>query len=402
MRLEGAGHWSPDGHWARLDRAVAHLDGPVAALSLEALAHNAAALVRLADGVPLRLATKSIRSRDVVHAVLSTPGWRGVLAATLPEALWLAETVDDVLVGYPSADRAALRAIAADDAARARVTLMVDDVAHLDLVDAAAPGHPELRVAIELDAALVRGPIRYGVRRSPVRSVATAVALAEAIARRPGFRLVGLMAYESQVAGVPDGVRRGSAPALAVRTMQRLSMRDVLERRAAAVAAVGRVAELELVNGGGTGSIDRTARDPSVTEVAAGSGLYGPHLFDGYRAVAPAPALAFSAPVVRRPSPGCATLLGGGWTASGPARRDRLPVVVWPEGLRLDAEEGAGEVQTPVLGAAADGLRVGDRVWLRHAKAGEPCERIDRLHVVAGDAVVGTAITYRGEGRMLL
>ena len=64
--------------------------------------------------------------------------------------------------------------------------------------------------------------------------------------------------------------------------------------------------------------------------------------------------------------------------------------------------EGAGEVQTPVLGAAADRLALGDRVWLRHAKAGEPCERTESLHLVAGDRVVDSIPTYRGEGRKLL
>src|SRR5690606_25548852 len=128
--------------------------------------------------------------------------------------------------------------------------------------------------------------------------------------------------------------------------------------------------------------------DPSVTEIGAGSGLFGPHLFDGYRRFSPAPALAFALPVVRRPGPGCVTLLGGGWIASGPRGLDREPVVAWPEGLRIDPQEGAGEVQTPVLGAGADRLALGDRVWLRHAKSGELCERTEALHVVAGDQVV--------------
>jgi D-serine deaminase-like pyridoxal phosphate-dependent protein len=42
---------------------------------------------------------------------------------------------------------------------------------------------------------------------------------------------------------------------------------------------------------------------------------------------------------------------------------------------------------------------VGDRVWFRHAKAGELCERFDTLHLLDGDTLVGEALTYRGEGR---
>jgi D-serine deaminase-like pyridoxal phosphate-dependent protein len=165
------------------------------------------------------------------------------------------------------------------------------------------------------------------------------------------------------------------------------------------VAAVRAVAgDLELVNGGGTGSVERTAREPAVTEVAAGSGLYGPTLFDAYRAFAPRPAALFALPVVRRPSGDVATALGGGYPASGPAGRDRLVRPVLPRGLRLDRMEGAGEVQTPLLGDAARSLRIGDRVWFRHAKAGELCERFGTLHLVAGDSVIDVAPTYRGEG----
>ena len=85
---------------------------------------------------------------------------------------------------------------------------------------------------------------------------------------------------------------------------------------------------------------------------------------------APRPAALFALPVVRKPSPAIATVLGGGYLASGPGDRARLPRPVLPAGLRLDRMEGAGEVQTPVLGAAARGLALGDRVWFRHAKAG--------------------------------
>lgn len=402
LRLDDAPPWRADGHWQRMERATAAIDGPFAALSLEALAQNARSMVVRAAGTPLRVATKSVRSRAVLDAVLRLPGFRGVLAATLPEGLWLSETVEDVLVGYPTVDRAALRGLADDARALARVTLMIDQLEHLDLIDAAAPGHPPIRVALELDASFERWHLRAGVRRSPVRDPARLGALAEAVAARPGFALVGLMAYEAQVAGVQDARRRGLAPPAALRVMQRMSVAELRDRRAAAVEAARRVAPLEFVNGGGTGSIELTAADASVTEIGAGSGLFGPHLFDGYRSFSPAPALAFALPVVRRPGPGCVTLLGGGWIASGPHGPDREPVVAWPDGLRIDPQEGAGEVQTPVLGPAADRLALGDRVWLRHAKSGELCERTDALHVVCGDQVVDTVATYRGEGRKLL
>jgi D-serine deaminase-like pyridoxal phosphate-dependent protein len=181
--------------------------------------------------------------------------------------------------------------------------------------------------------------------------------------------------------------------------MQARSARELVDRRAAAVAAVRAVAPLEFVNGGGTGSVERTSAEEAVTEVAAGSGLYCPVLFDGYRAFRSRPAAFFALPVTRRPAPGILTVAGGGWSASGPAGPDRLPVPTYPAGLQFLGTEGAGEVQTPLRGRGTAGLEVGDRVWFRHAKAGELCEHVDVLHVLEGDRLVGAFRTYRGEGR---
>ena len=163
------------------------------------------------------------------------------------------------------------------------------------------------------------------------------------------------------------------------------------------MAAAREHADLEFVNGGGTGSVAITAADPAVTEITAGSGLYGPTLFDAYRAWRPTPSAYFALSVVRRPARGLVTVHGGGWIASGPAEKSRLPRPALPEGLTLLGTEGAGEVQTPLAGSAADDLRLGDRVWFRHAKAGELCEHVDALYLIRGDVVERLAPTYRGE-----
>jgi D-serine deaminase-like pyridoxal phosphate-dependent protein len=184
--------------------------------------------------------------------------------------------------------------------------------------------------------------------------------------------------------------------------MQRSSAAELAERRAAIVAAVKEIAQLEFVNGGGTGSIERTAAEDAITEIGAGSGLFLPRLFDGYRDVTGQPAALFALPVVRRPGPGVVTVLGGGYVASGVPGHDRLPQPYLPRNLRYDPQEGAGEVQTPLLGAAADELAVGYRVWFRHAKAGELCEHFGELQLVQGDTVTAAAPTYRGEGRTFL
>ena len=155
--------------------------------------------------------------------------------------------------------------------------------------------------------------------------------------------------------------------------------------------------DLEFVNGGGTGSLEVTGSDASVTEIAAGSGLLGPTLFDGYSRFRPRPAAIFALPVVRKPTRAIATLFSGGYVASGPAAASRLPSPYLPAGLKLLSLEGAGEVQTPVVGRSARDLHVGDRVWLRHAKAGELAERFSHYHLIQGDRVEQTVPTYRGE-----
>ncbi|ANW21019.1 alanine racemase [Streptomyces clavuligerus] len=392
---------------ARYDRATAHLDAPLAVVDLDAFDANADDLVRRAGGKPVRVASKSVRCRALLERVLEKDGFAGVMAFTLPEAVWLARSgFGDVLLAYPSADRAAFAELTGDPRSAAAVTVMVDDVAQLDLIDAArSGGREEVRVCLELDTAfrLLGGRIRVGARRSPLAAPEHLAELARSVVRRPGFRLVGIMAYEAHIAGVPD--RAPGAPLLsrAVRAFQRVSRAELAARRDRAVRAVRAVApELEFVNGGGTGSVQYTAAEAAVTEVAAGSGLFQPRLFDGFTSFTGRPAALFAQPVVRRPGVGVVTVLGGGYPASGVTGADRAPVPYLPEGLRYEAREGAGEVQTPLLGSAADDLLIGDKVWFRHAKAGELCERFAALHLIDGDRVTAAVPTYRGEGHTFL
>ncbi|MEL4154710.1 alanine racemase [Corynebacterium bovis] len=388
--------------------AVAGLAPPFAVLDLDAARANARELVRRAHGVPVRLASKSLRIRPLIADILRTDGVRGVLAYTLAEALWLVETgtADDVLVAYPTTDRDALRRLLADDRLRRAVTLTVDSDDHLDLVDAVrdtagdAAG-AEVRVCLDVDASLVVGPVRIGALRSPVRTPEEAAGLARRVGDRGGDRVVGLLLYEGQVAGTAD-------TSAAVRAMKAVSTREIAARRARVTAAVGEALAvagrppLEFVNGGGTGSVETTAAESAVTEIGAGSGVVGPALFDHYRAFAPRPAEWFVVPVVRRPAADVVTVAGGGRIASGPPGTDRVPVVDHPEGLRLTRLEGAGEVQTPLRGAAARRLRLGDGVWFRHAKAGEQAEHTDRVVVVSGGDIIDHWPTYRGEGMTFL
>ncbi|OZD57240.1 alanine racemase [Rhodococcus sp. 06-1460-1B] len=385
---------------SRIAAATEGLESPSAAVDLTALDANAAALRARANGVPIRIASKSVRCRAVLNRVLAAQGVSGVMAYSLREAIWLArDGVDDILMGYPTVDRTALAEVVNDRVLSGRITLMVDDVAQLDLVrDAARSDLLKPRICIDVDASLRVGPLHIGVRRSPLRDPEQVAQFARQ-ARSRGFRVVGLMFYEAQIAGVPDAN-------VAVELMKSLSSREIGARRTAVVDAVtAAIGPLEIVNSGGTGSIDFSAADPAVTEVTAGSGLFAPTLFDRYRAFSAEPSLFFALPVVRKPTPRIATAFGGGYIASGPASWSRSPRPVgWSRraagvvasGLKLLRNEGAGEVQTPVSGA--EEVRIGDRIWFRHAKAGELCERFDTLTLVHSDGSVDAVPTYRGEG----
>jgi D-serine deaminase-like pyridoxal phosphate-dependent protein len=391
----------------RLDRATAHLETPVAAVDLAAFDDNAAQLVARAGGKPLRVASKSVRCRNLLERVLARPGWHGVMAYTLGEAIWLVRegVTDDVLVAYPTVDRIALRELTTQPDLAAAISIMVDHPSHLDLVDQVTPPGARaepVRLCMDLDSSWrPAGPLHLGVRRSPVHSAGQAGALARRLVARPGFKLVGMMSYEAQIAGLGDLPPGQALRGRAIRLMQSRSLPELLQRRGAAVAAVREHADLEFVNGGGTGSVAATGADPAVTEVTAGSGLYGPTLFDAYSAWRPTPAAFFALSVVRRPAPQIATVLGGGWIASGPAETSRQPTPYLPAGLKFKPDEGPGEVQTPLVGPVAATLRPGDRVWFRHAKAGELCEHVNQLQLIDGETATPTP-TYRGEGHAFL
>lgn len=390
---------------ARYDRATAHLDAPVAIVDLAAFDANADDLVRRAAGKPIRVASKSVRCRALLERVLARDGFAGIMSFTLEESIWLARAgFEDILLAYPSADRAGYAELTSDAALAGAITVLVDDPAQLDLIEKARGGNEEVRVCLELDTSLhlLGGRIRVGARRSPLRTPEDIGALAELVQNRPGFRVVGLMAYEGHIAGVGDRVAGRPVRSRMIRLMQAKGRAELAQRRAEVVRRLRQVADLEFVNGGGTGSVESTVAERAVTEVAAGSGLYVPRLFDNYRSFQGRPAALFAQPVVRRPGVGVVTVLGGGYAASGAAGADRSPVPYLPAGLAYDPMEGAGEVQTPLLGSAADDLLIGDRVWFRHAKAGELCERFAELHLVEGDRVVRSVPTYRGEGKTFL
>jgi D-serine deaminase-like pyridoxal phosphate-dependent protein len=394
---------------SEFESIFAEVEAPFALVDLDAMWSNAEAMLGRAGTKPIRVASKSLRCRALLERVLARDErFAGLMTFTLPETLWLSEQgFENLLLAYPTADTGALEELALRSAASPSEApiVMVDCVEHLDAIESVlGTGAAPMRVCIDLDAGwwTMGGRIKVGPKRSPVHTVAQALELAREIVRREKVELAALMSYEGQIAGVGDQPPGRRLRGAAIRGMQRRSAAELAERRAAAVAAVREVAELEIVNGGGTGSLELTAAEEAVTEVTAGSGFYAPAQFDHYSRFSLTPAAGFALPIVRKPSASTATALGGGYLASGSGDASRVPSPWLPPGLSLDAEEGAGEVQTPLSGAPAAQLGVGDRVYMRHAKAGELCERFDVLHLVEGNEIVDVVPTYRGEGQTFL
>jgi D-serine deaminase-like pyridoxal phosphate-dependent protein len=361
--------------YERFEAIFGGRQAPFAFLDLDAVWANASDMLRRSRGKPIRIASRSIRSKPVLERLLDLdPGFQGALTFTLAETLWLWERgLRDLVVAYPTTDRACLTRLAritSEDPEEAPV-VMVDSAEHLDLIEEAATSFvAPIRIAIDIDLSWwpLGGIVKVGAKRSPVRTAQQAVALAQEIDQRERTKLVGIMGYEAQIAGVGDNVPGKSINNLIVRRMQAASARDVEERRAEIVTALSEIAQLEFVDGGGTGSIDQTASEWAVTEIAAGSGFYAPVLSDHFRSFRPRPAAMFALPVART------------------------------SGIGIGAE-GA---ERALPQTRSNPLRIGDRVYFRDLRAGELCERFDRLFLVTGTTIRDEVPTYRGEGKSFI
>jgi D-serine deaminase-like pyridoxal phosphate-dependent protein len=379
---------------------------PFAWVDLDLFDANIVQAVTRAGEKRIRVASKSVRSVALLRRILAAdPRIQGVMCFTAREAVYLAgHGFDDLLLGYPTVHPADLVEVARAMAAGARITLMVDSVAHVERAERVAREQGvRLPLCLELDMSLDVPGLRFGVWRSPLRTAAQARPVIARIQASEHVWLDGVMGYEAQIAGVGDNAPGQRIKNTLIRALKRRSAGDVARRRAELVALIGSLGgHLRFVNGGGTGSLRTTRAESAVTEITVGSGFYSPALFDAYRDFRYQPAAAFAVEIVRRPQPDIYTCLGGGYVASGAAGKEKLPAVHLPQGARLEALEGAGEVQTPVRYRGAVALDIGDPIFLRHAKAGELCERFTHLLLVQDGKVVETVTTYRGDGQNFL
>ncbi|WP_449619707.1 amino acid deaminase/aldolase [Robertmurraya sp. Marseille-Q9965] len=378
---------------------------PALLLDLDAFDQNCKSIADKANGKTIRIATKSIRSIPVLKRIFQTsPVFKGLMSYSPREAIFLAEQgFDDILLGYPCWDYQELSQIAKLNASGKQITCMVDSIEQIDHLNRIArKENGFFYLCIDIDMSTTFGGLHFGVRRSPLKTEEDVFQLTDQIKESATLELIGMMGYEAQIAGVGDKVPSKQLKNQAVKLLKKKSIHEIKLRREYIVQALEREGfQLEFVNGGGTGSLDTTAQEESVTELTAGSGFYSPLLFDYYRNFRFKPALFFALPVVRKPTSNIYTCLGGGYVASGPYGEDKVPQPVYPPGGRLLPFEGAGEVQTPVY-YENETLEIGEAIIFRAAKAGEICERFNEIICFSKNQVVNRYRTYRGEGKCFL
>jgi D-serine deaminase-like pyridoxal phosphate-dependent protein len=379
---------------------------PLAYVDLDLFDMNIAEVARRANGTPVRVASKSVRSVALLRRIVDAdPIFQGIMAFSAPEAVWLSEQgFDDLLIGYPTWHAPSVRAVAEAIRAGKTIVLMIDSVEHIAHLEAiAAEMDVVLPVCLDVDMSIDLPGLHFGVWRSSVTDATGALRVYEAIETADHVRLDGVMGYEAQIAGVGERTPGQLLKNAAVRLLKRQAIPQIAERRRRVVNALTvRGAELRFVNGGGTGSIESTVAEDVITEVTAGSGFYSPGLFDYYEDFRHLPAAGFAVEIVRQPKPDIYTCHGGGYIASGAVGAEKAPGVHLPKGAELTDLEGAGEVQTPVRYSGPEALRLGDPVLLRHAKAGELCEHFNTLLLVQQGEIVDEVLTYRGEGCVFL
>ncbi len=365
---------------------------PAAVVDLDLLEKNAQDILKRAGDMRIRIASKSVRCRRVLeHLFKCSPRFQGLMTFTAEETLHLAQQgLDDFLLGYPTTDRVSVEALLK---LNKKITFMVDSKEQIQFL---ASCGSSVRVCLDIDMSTPFPGLWFGVRRSPLRTLQDVQQLISDLPSQ--VQIKGLMGYEAQIAGLGN---RGVLGPI-IRFLQRRSHADYARRRGEIVAWLKQHHTLDVVNGGGTGSLEWSSQDPGVDEVTVGSGFYSPALFDHYVNFHHAPAAFFAVALVRQPAPGMWTALGGGYTASGEINVNKRPLPYLPAGIRLVEQEGCGEVQTPFTYRGPEKLTLGDPVFFRHAKAGELCERFNEVLLLKNGKILERVPTYRGEGKSFL
>lgn len=378
---------------------------PYAFVDMDLFTNNMQDIIKRVGNKKIRIASKSIRCVDLIKKIIaSNPLFQGIMCYHPNEAVFLSEQgLDDLLVAYPVFSEQHIVAVCNEVKKGKSIILMVDLPEHVAQINKIAEAQNcILSICIDIDMSSDFGSLHFGVMRSNVTNLQLAKELGQFILKSKNVKLNGVMGYEAQIAGVGD-ISDSIAKNLVIPILKKKSVKELAQRRALIVAELkSQGHDIKFVNGGGTGSVESTKLESCVTEITVGSGFYSPGLFDNYKAFHHHPAAAYAIEITRRPKASIYTCFGGGYTASGSMENNKSPKPFLPIGAKLIANEGAGEVQTPIVYNGSEKLQIGDPVFMRHAKAGELCERFNSLYLIANGKIVDEVKTYRGEGKCFL
>ncbi|NBI29936.1 amino acid deaminase/aldolase [Chengkuizengella marina] len=387
-------------------KATDHISKPFAFLDIDLLDDNILQILNHSSNKKIRIASKSIRCVPVLKRIMEkSDRFQGVMCYSAPEAVFLSEHgFDDLLLGYPITDKNYITSIVEKIREGKQITFMVDCFKHIKLIeDTVKDENIKIPVCIDVDMSLVYPKFRFGVYRSPLRSVHEIHQLIYTIQQSKQLKLDGFMGYEAQIAGIGDQVKGKHLKNSVVQLLKKQSIEQIKEKRAEIIDSINEYdLSFRFVNGGGTGSLASTCKEEVITEVTVGSGFFSPLLFDSYKEFQYKPAAGFALEIVRIPKENIFTCTGGGYVASGATGKDKLPAPYLPEKTKLHSLEGAGEVQTPILYKGEENLDMGDPIFFRHSKSGELCERFNQLYCISNGEVVDEFLTYRGEGKCFL
>lgn len=379
---------------------------PLAYIDVDMLNENIDNIAQRAGNKNIRIASKSIRCTWAIQHILERNKiYKGIMCFTGDEALYLSSLgFDDLLLGYPIVDKNQITEICKKINLGKKIILMVDLEEHLQLINSLAEKENTIQpICIDIDMSSNIVGIHFGVNRSSIKNLDSAIILIDKIKKYKNIKLVAIMGYEAQIAGVGDNNPALGLKNWAIKFLKKKSIPEYTKRRQEIINyAKSTHNTLEIINAGGTGSMEWNKEENQITEITVGSGFFSPALFDYYNNFKHLPAAGFALPIVRKPNKNIYTCLGGGYVASGSIGIDKQPKPYLPQGVQLTENEGAGEVQTPIIYNGSENLKVGDSILFRHSKAGELCERFNELYLVSNGKINNIVKTYRGENNCFL
>ncbi len=382
---------------------------PAMLVNLDCLDENISRISEMVTGFDkkIRIASKSIRVPWLLKYIIDQggPAFQGIMCYSIPEAALLHDQgFDDFLVAYPTVDNNEIELFFSLTQKGVKIILIADHPAQLKKIEKfweeKDKNSQPASICIDIDMSWKPVGLHLGVYRSSIRTLKDLKAVYQYIQESSHLHFSGVMGYEAQVAGMGD--KSPFSPVLnrVKKWIKNKSVKDVYFKRAEVHEFLkSENTNPEIFNGGGTGSLLSTGKEPWLTEVTAGSGFLQSHLFDYYASNKNVPAFCFGLQVSRIPQPGIVTCKSGGFVASGDVGADKWPVPFLPHGLKMIKNEGFGEVQTPVSIPSGISIQIGDPLFFRPAKAGEIAERFHEYILFRGNQLVDRVPTYRGLGK---